>query len=192
MPSVCLNGEHIELRATNIYDMDKKDYYKNEFQVTFKTEIEKVGVDVGFLRHDLANAGIDTNEFFVKAAWNREWRPTFAVYFDVEKGSGQYLQAGLERQFKADKNTVAFGGRFSYILDNGYMGLDAAGKEFSGAYNGELYLTSKFNIGKHIVAEPMIGYTFPLSNEAEGAIKRLSVKNKENTLYGGITLTTSW
>jgi hypothetical protein len=38
----------------------------------------------------------------------------------------------------------------------------------------------------------MIGYTFPLSNEAEGAIKRLSVKNKENTLYGGITLTTSW
>ena len=191
-PFVTIGGEHVELKVTNVYNMDNKDFYKSEYQLTFKTEIEKVNLDVGFLRHDIASSGIDTNEFFVKAAWNAKWKPFIAVYFDVKKGSGKFIQGGLERQFKAGKNVVAFGGRLSYLIDNGYMGLNTVGQEFTGAYNGELYLSSKFNISKHFIVEPMLGYTFPLSSESKGAIQRLSVNGEENTLYGGITLSTAF
>jgi hypothetical protein len=191
-PFVAISGENVELKAARIYDMDKHDYFKNEFQLTLKTQIDKAKVGVGLLRHDNLNGNVQTNEFFVNAAWEGAFRPFVAVYFDFDKGTGQYVQAGVEKTLVKGKNAINLGGKVSYLINNSLMGLDNAGKEFTGAYNGELYLSSKFNVGKHIIAEPMIGYTFPLSEDAKDAIERLSIKNKENTLYGGITLTASF
>lgn len=191
-PFVMISNENIEIKATSIYDMDKHDRFKNEFQLTLKTQVDKAKVGVGFLRHDNLNGVIDTNEFFISASWESKFRPFVAVYFDFDKGTGQYVQAGLEKALVKGKNAVNFGGKVSYLINNGFVGLDKNGNEFTGLYNGELYLNSKFNVGKHIVAEPMLSYTFPLSNDAEDAIKRTSVKNERRTLYGGVTLSVSF
>lgn len=187
-PAVAIKSNNFELSATSIYDNKKKETFRNVYQLTFKTQVNKAAVDVGLVRYDPHNVnGKDTNEFFVKATWKGAWRPSFAVFFDFDEGSGKYFQAGFARNLGTSKNEVLLGANVGYVAQNGYMGLDKNGSEFTGLYDGELYLKSSFKWGKRITVEPMLAYSFPLSNDAKNAIQGISVDKASKNLYGGVT-----
>ena len=190
-PKAALKSDNFELSALTIYDTKKKENFRNVYELTFKTQVKKVAVDVGFVRYDPKN-GVDTNEFFAKAEWKGNWRPSLAVFFDFEKGSGKYVQAGFARAISSGKNEVLIGTNIGFVMENGYMGLNKQGNEFTGLYDGEIYIKSSFKWGKHITVEPMIAYTMPLSQDGKEAIESLSINKESKNLYGGVTLHTSF
>lgn len=186
-PKVALKSDNFELSALTIYDSKKEEKFRNIYELTFKTQVNKVGLDVGFLRYD-PKQGKDTNEFFAKATWKGNWQPSLTVFFDFKEGSGKYIQAGFARRIASGKNEVLFGTNVGYVMNNEYMGTKTNGDTFSGLYDAELYLKSSFKLGKHLVLEPVISYSMPLSNDGKEAIKSLSVDKASKNLYGGITL----
>lgn len=190
-PKIALKSNHFELSALTIHDTKKKENFRNIYELAFKTQVKKMGVDVGFVRYDPKN-GVDTNEFFAKAEWKGSWRPSLTVFFDFEKGSGKYVQAGFAKAISSGKNEVLLGTKLGYVMENGYMGLNKNGNEFTGLYDGEVYIKSSFKWGKHIIVEPMIAYTIPLSQSGKEAIKSLSINKESQNLYGGLTLHTNF
>jgi len=191
-PTIALKTNNIELSACSIYDNKKSEVFRNVYQLTFKTQIDKVAVDTGFVRYDPRKGANATNEFFAKASWKGNWQPSFAVFFDVKEGSGQYAQVGFARNISSGKNNVTLGTTLGYVMNNSYMGLNKNNKEFSGFYDGEIYLKSSFKAGKYLTIEPVIAYTLPLSNEGKDAIKSISVNKETCNLYGGITIHASF
>ena len=191
-PTLALKSDNFELSACSIYDNKKDKVFRNIYQLTFKTQIKKVALDTGFVRYDTRN-GIDaTNEFFAKATWKGNWQPSFAMFFDVKEGTGQYAQLGFARQITSGKNNVVLGTTIGYVMSNGYMGFNKNNKEFTGLYDGEIYLKSSFKWGKHLTVEPVIAYTLPLSNDGKEAIRSLSVNKETKNLYGGVTVRASF
>jgi hypothetical protein len=191
-PMLTLKMESLELSAASIYDVKKDEVFRHVYQLTFKTQINKIGLDTGFVRYDPRKGADATTEFFAKASWKGNWQPSLTVFFDVKEGTGQYVQAGFARNITSGDNKVVFGTKLGYVVNNKYMGLNDNGKEFSGLYDAELYLTTSFKIGKHFTVEPMIAYSMPLSQDGKEAIRNMSVNKESKNLYGGVTIHASF
>jgi hypothetical protein len=72
------------------------------------------------------------------------------------------------------------------------MGFDKDGKDFSNFYNAELSSFLSVPVYKSIAITPKVAYSFPLSNDAKEAIKKISDDGKKDILYGGINVTLSF
>lgn len=190
-PKFALTANNFELSAMTIYDSKKEEAYRHVYELVFKTQVKKVGLDVGFLRYD-PKKGNDTNEFFAKATWKGNWQPSLAVFFDFQEGSGKYIQAGLARAITSGKNQTLFGINIGYVMNNEYMGVTKNKDSFAGLYNAEIYLKSSVEAGKYITVEPFIAYSMPLSNDGKEAIRSLSINQAAHNFYGGIALHTAF
>lgn len=192
-PSVALTTDKLELRATSIYDTKTETRYRNVYQLTFKANVKKAKMNAGFIAYDQKRLRANTQEFFVGAEWDGALRPYMTAYFDVKEGTGSYVRAGVERQFKhMTKEKVVLGASVGYVMNNKYLGLNRQGQDFAGFYDGELYLKARSQIFKHVIAEPFIAYSFPLSRDGKDAIRSLSTRNDSCHLYGGINLVLSF
>lgn len=192
-PSIALTTDKVELRATSIYDTKTEARYRNIYQLTFKADVKKAKMSAGFIAYDQNKLRADTQEFFVGAEWDGALKPYMTAYFDMKEGKGSYVRAGIERQFKnMAKEKVVLGASVGYVVDNKYLGLNRHGKDFSGFYDGELYIKARSQLFKHVVAEPFIAYSFPLSRDGKDAIRALSTRNDSCHLYGGVNLLLSF
>jgi hypothetical protein len=72
------------------------------------------------------------------------------------------------------------------------MGFDENGDDFSNFYNGELSTSVNIPVWKAIAITPKIAYSFPLSNDAEDAIRKISDDGDKDIFYGGINITLSF
>lgn len=188
-PDVALVGNNFELQLKSFYNMDKNESFKGEYSIMFKTDAKKFDMRVGFLHHDMwKNVDRDSTEFVVSAAWEGRFRPFMNVYFDMKKGSGKYIQAGIEHQLLEGKDKLALGLNFGYMINNGLMMAPNADGNFSGFYNGEIRLHSVIDMGKDLKAYPFVAYSFPLSQAGKFAIKQLSMDNESNSFYGGVKM----
>jgi hypothetical protein len=84
------------------------------------------------------------------------------------------------------------GASASYNINNKIMGFDEDGNDFSNFYNGELSAGLSIPITKAISITPKVAYSFPLSDDAEEAIKNISDDGDKDILYGGINVTLSF
>ena len=192
VPSIALVSDKLELRATSIYDSKKQANYRNVYELKFKMDIRKAMMTAGFIAYDQNNLRADTQEFFVGAEWNGSLHPYVTTYFDMKEGTGSYIRGGIERQFKSGKqDKVALGASVGYVINNKYLGL-SNGKEFAGFYDGEIYAKASFHTFKHLIVEPVLSYSFPMSTDGKVAIESMSLQNKANNLYGGLNLLVSF
>lgn len=190
-PKFMLKTDNIEVSAMTIYDAKKEESYRNVYELVFKTQVNKIKLDVGFVQYD-PRKGESTNEFFAKTMWAGSWQPSLTVFFDVKEGSGKYIQAGFAKNIFKGTNNVVFGTNIGYVINNEYMGVKNNGDTFSGLYDAELYLKSSIKMNKHLTLEPVIAYSMPLSNDGKEAIRSLSVDKASKNLYGGVTLHASF
>jgi hypothetical protein len=112
------------------------------------------------------------------------------VYYDFDEGQGAYVLASIGHSFEVIKGTsLNLGASASYNFNNKVMGFDKDGDDFSNFYNAEISSSLNIPIWKSLTLTPKIAYSFPLSDDAEEAIKNISDDGKKDIFYGGINLT---
>ena len=71
-------------------------------------------------------------------------------------------------------------------FNNGIMGLNANGEEFTGLYNADISAAMTVPLFDAVSLVPYAAYSLPLSDDAETAIKSISFDGDSEIFYGGI------
>ncbi len=189
--------------GTNIwtnYDSDSKidegdghgEFTETDLTLNYTRSIDKLTLTAGYIYYAL-NAANDTQEFYISAAYDTLLKPALTVYYDFDEGQGAYVLASIGHSFEVIKGTsLNLGASASYNINNKVMGFDKDGKDFSNFYNAELSSSLSIPAYKSITITPKVAYSFPLSNDAKEAIKKISDDGDKDIFYGGINVTLSF
>jgi hypothetical protein len=132
-----------------------------------------------------------TQEIYVSGSYDTLLNSALTIYYDFEEGSGAFVIASITHSLEFSEGIAFnFNASASYNIENLVMGTDADGNEFSDFYNGEISASISIPVTDEISVEPVIGYSFPLSDDAEDAIEAFS--DDSDSVYGGINITLSF
>jgi hypothetical protein len=182
------------------YDSDSKidegdghgEISETDLTLNYSFSVEKWNFSAGYIYYAFTGAN-DTQEVYLSANYAILLNPSLAVYYDFDEGNGAFIIASLGHSFEVFKGGLLKLGAFaSYNIKNKVMGLDENSDDFSNFYNGELSAGLSIPITKAIIITPKMAYSFPLSDDAEDAIKGISDDGDKDILYGGINVTLSF
>ncbi len=194
-PSVGItyNGFGANLWAN--YDSDYEDngeHTETDLTLDYSFGYDKFSFDAGYIYYALEGAD-DTQEVYLSVSYDIMLNPTLTIYYDFDEGEGAFVVASISHDFELPYNsTLSLGASASYNINNKVMGYDLSGDDFSNFYNGEVSASVSFPVWKAITIEPSLAYSFPISNDAEDAIKAISDDGDKDILYGGVTITLSF
>lgn len=168
------------------------EHTETDFTVDYAFDIDRLSLDVGYIYYGLEGAQ-DTQEVYISAGYDILLNPTLTFYYDFDEGEGGFIVASIGHSFELPgKMELSLGASASYNMNNEVMGYDDSGDEFSNFYNGEVSASLSIPVADMISLEPVIAYTFPLSNDAKDALNGISDDGDDDLLYGGLTLTLSF
>lgn len=194
-PSVSLGYEGFGINLWSDWDSDTRELVETDLTLDYAFSVQKLGLDAGYIYYGLEGLA-DTQEFYVSASYDTLLNPSLTLYWDVDEGDGGFLVASvghsIKLQGRLEGAAVNLGASASANLGNAVMGLDESGRKFAGLYNGELSASVSIPLNKEMSIEPMVAYSFPLSNDAEFAIGSLSDGGDDSVFWGGVALTVSF
>ena len=182
------------------YDSDAKidegdghgEFNETDITLNYSRSIDKITLTAGYIYYALNNAN-DTQELYLSAGYDTLLSPTLTLYYDYDEGNGAFLVASISHSFEVSKDiALNLGASASYNINNKVMGFDKDGKDFSNFYNAEISSSLNIPVYKAITVTPKFAYSFPLSNDAKEAIKKISDDGDRDIFYGGINLTLSF
>jgi hypothetical protein len=182
------------------YDSDSKidegdghgEFSETDFTLSYTRSMDKWTFGAGYIYYALNNFN-DTQEFYVSAGYDVILKPALTVYYDFDEGNGAYILASIGHSFEVAKDVnLNLGASVGYNINNKVMGLDEDGDEFSNFYNAELSSSLNIPVWRAISVTPKIAYSFPLSDDAEDAIKSISDDGDKDIFYGGVNITLSF
>lgn len=174
----------------------KDDFKWNETDMTFSYahSFGMVGLEGGFIYYGLDGVD-DWKEFYLSLGVDTILAPTITVYREISKNQGWYINLGISHSFELPKEmTLDIGGYVSYWKsDNDNMveynsDLSATNERFSGFHDGLVSVGLNIPFWKYFTVTPSIAYAFPLSHQADNEIQALSLDEKANHVFGGVTL----
>ena len=175
------------------YDYDTEEINQTNFNMNFGRSYDKMGYEVGYIYY-LIDEAADTQEFYLAAAHDSILQPHAAFYWDGKKGDGGFLQVGAGYSLLlAEKVSVDLAADVSMVFDNGALGRNEKGEEFTGLYNCDLSIGTSIPLPNIPLAslwsiEAMAAYSFSLSDDAEWALEQVSVDGKSEVAWWGIAL----
>jgi hypothetical protein len=165
---------------------------ETDLTLSYCFSVEKWNFSAGYIYYAFTGAN-DTQEVYLSTSYSTLLNPSLAIYYDYDEGNGAFVIAAISHSFEVFKGTnLKLGASASYNINNKIMGFDEDGNDFSNFYNGELSAGLSIPITKAISITPKVAYSFPLSDDAEEAIKGVSDDGDEDILYGGINVTLSF
>ena len=182
------------------YDSDSKidegdghgEFNETDLTLSYTRSMDKWTFGAGYIYYALNNAN-DTQELYLSAAYDILLKPTLAVYYDFDEGNGAFLVASVGHSFEVAKGiNWNIGASASYNINNKVMGFDEDGDDFSNFYNAELSTSLNIPVWKAISITPKFAYSFPLSNDAEDALEKISDDGDKDIFYGGVNITLSF
>ena len=182
------------------YDSDSKidegddhgEFNETDMTLSYTRSIDKWTFGAGYIYYALNNYN-DTQELYLSAAYDILLKPTLTVYYDFDEGNGAFLVASFGHSFEVAKGiNWNLGASASYNINNKVMGFDEDGDDFSNLYNAELSTSLNIPVWKAISLTPKFAYSFPLSNDAEDALEKISDDGDKDIFYGGINITLSF
>ncbi len=171
---------------------DSSEHTETDLTVDYSFNVDSLSFDAGYIYYGLEGAD-DTQEIFLSIAYDMLLNPTLTIYYDFDEGDGAFIVAGISHSVSmTGKLALDLGASVSYNLNNKVMGFDRSGNDFSNFYNAEVTASMSIPVSKAISIEPIISYSFPLSNDAEDALQSISDDGDDDILYGGVTVTLSF
>ena len=169
-------------------DLQLNEATETDLTLTYSFALKTMAVDFGYIHY--AFDGLkDTQEFYAAASLEVLLSPTVTFYYDVDEGKGGFLIASLSYSVGiAHKFSLDFGALASANFNNAIMGVDVAGKEFTGLYHSQLSASLAIPVAKHLSVIPSIAYSTALTNDAKQAIAALSYDGDSSVAYGGVAL----
>jgi hypothetical protein len=199
-PSVGITYDNFGANIWANYDSDAKidegdghgEFSETDLTLSYSYSLEKWNFSAGYIYYAFTGAN-DTQEVYLSTSYSMLLNPTLTIYYDYDEGNGAFVIAAISHSLEVFKGTnLKLGASASYNIDNKVMGFDENGDDFSNFYNGELSAGLNIPITKAISITPKVAYSFPLSDDAEEAIKGISDDGDKDVLYGGINVTLSF
>jgi hypothetical protein len=174
------------------YDGDTKEATETDLTLNYSFSFDKVSLGVGYIYYMLDGAN-DTQELYASVGYDCIVSPSLTFYYDYDEGTGGFLVLALDYSKELKEGiALSLGASASYVFDNNIVGVDKNGNEYSDFHNGEVSASLSIPVGDMVTVEPVIAYSFPLSDDAEDALKQVSFDGDEETFYGGITVGVSF
>ena len=165
---------------------------ETDLTLSYTRSLDKWTFDTGYIYYALSGAN-DTQEVYLSASYDMLLNPSLTVYYDFDEGNGAFVLASIGHSLAVMNDiTLNMGASASYNINNKVMGLDEAGDDFSNFYNAELSASLDIPVWKAVSMTPKVAYSFPISNDAEDAIKAISDDGDKDIFYGGINITLSF
>jgi len=171
------------------YDSDSKDHgelTETDLTLNYTFSMDKLSFDTGYIYYGLAGvdtAGADiadTQEIYLAVGYDTLLSPSLTVYYDIEKGNGAFIVASAGHSVEVSEGIdLNLGASVSYNANSKYSVGD-----YSAFHNGEVSASVSIPAAKSITIEPVVAYSFPLSDDAKTAIS--------SKLYGGINVSLSF
>jgi hypothetical protein len=199
-PSVGITYDNFGANIWANYDSDSKidegdghgEISETDLTLNYSFSVEKWNFSAGYIYYAFSGAN-DTQEVYLSTSYSTLLNPTLTIYYDYDEGNGAFVIAAISHSFEVFKgSSLKLGASASYNINNKVMGFDENGDDFSNFYNGELSAGLSIPITKAISITPKVAYSFPLSDDAEEAIKGISDDGDKDILYGGINVTLSF
>ena len=168
----------------------------NETDMTFSYghSFGMVGLEGGFIYYALDGLD-DWKELYLSLGLDTILAPTITVYREISKNQGWYVNLGISHSFELPHEiTLDLGGYVSYwASDNDNMmernsDLSPTNERFSGLHDGLLSVGLNIPFWKYFTVTPSIAYAFPLSHAADNEMQYVSLDEKANHVFGGVTL----
>ena len=166
----------------------------NETDITlsYSRSLDKFTFGAGYIYYALSSAN-DTQEVYLSVGYDTLLAPTLTVYYDFDEGNGAFLTASIGHSFEVMNDmSLNLGASAGYNINNKVMGTDLDDKDFSNFYNAEISSSLEIPVSKVLTITPKVAYSFPLSNDAEEAIEKISDDGDKAIFYGGVNLTLSF
>jgi hypothetical protein len=189
-------GANIWANYDSDSEIDESDghgeFSETDLTLSYCFSVEKWNFSAGYIYYAFTGAN-DTQEVYLSTSYSTLLNPSLTIYYDYDEGNGAFVIAAISHYFEVFKGTnLKLGASASYNISNKVMGFDENGDDFSNFYNGELSAGLSIPITKAISITPKAAYSFPLSDDAEEAIKGVSDDGDKDILYGGINVTLSF
>ena len=187
-PSIGLIYEGIGINFWSNFDQKTKEHNETDFTIDYAFSSDAFEFGVGYIYYAIDGPGSDeTGEFFLSTTYDALLTPSATIYYDTDEGDGGFLEVSVSHTLNiSDSLELNMGALASYNLSNSLMEED--GKAFNGLYNGDLSISLPYSISEDLSVEASMGYSFPLSNQAEKAIQSISFDGDSKLFYGGVTL----
>lgn len=182
------------------YDSDSKvdegdghgEFSETDLTLSYTRSMDKWTFGTGYIYYAL-NGAHDTQELYLSVGYDVILKPSVTVYYDFDEGNGAFVLASIGHSLELMKDiNLNLGASASFNIENKVMGLDESGDAFSNFYNAELSASVNVPVWKAVTVTPKIAYSFPISNDAEDAIKAISDDGDGDVFYGGINITLSF
>jgi hypothetical protein len=199
-PSVGITYESFCANIWANYDSDSKidegdghgEISETDLTLNYSFSVEKWSFSAGYIYYAFTGAN-DTQEVYLSASYSTLLNPTLTIYYDYDEGNGAFVLAAISHSFDVLKgSSLKLGASASYNINNKVMGFDENGDDFSNFYNGEISAGLSIPVTKAISIAPKMAFSFPLSDDAEEAIRGISDDGDKDILYGGINVTLSF
>ena len=173
---------------------DDGKWNETDMTLSYDTSFGPVGVGVGYIYYALDGVD-DAEEFYITAGLDVFLSPTLTVYREIAELQGWYINLGISHSFELPKGvTLDLAGSVGYYLseDDIFVEVDDAlnptSKKYKNLHDGQLSVGLTVPLGQYFILNPMIAYSFPLSDEADNLITAGSISNDSDFVYGGVTL----
>jgi len=173
---------------------DKAEWSETDWTLEYGRDFGPVRLAAGYIYYDLDGVD-DSQEIYLSASWNVLLTPTLTIYREVAHLPGWYFKLGLSHSFKLGGDiSLDLAGSVGYYYsdDEAFAEVDdalnATSDKYRAFHDGNLSVGLKVPLGTYFVLNPMLSYSFPLSNKADNLIKSTSYDGDSDFLYGGINL----
>jgi len=168
------------------------EFSETDLTLNYNFSVDKWNFGLGYIYYALTGFN-DTQEIYLSTSYSTLLNPTLTIYYDYDEGNGAFIVASVSHSFDVYKgSSLKLGASASYNIENKVMGFDEENEEFSNFYNGEVSAGLSIPLTKSISITPKVAYSFPLSDDAEDALERISNDGQQDVFYGGINLTLSF
>ena len=184
----------------NTPEYDKTNWNETDLTFSYTHDLGPVKLTGGYIYYALEGAD-DSQELFLKVAGNMLLSPTLAVYREIANYPGWYFNLGIGHSINLTKEiTLDLGAAIgSQISDTDkIVKYNSNGQPTSDKYNSLHLHDGNFSVGltipfgKYFSVKPVLYYSMALSDDAKNRIRGTSLSDKNDFLYGGITLTASF
>ena len=173
-------------------------FNETDMTLSYDTSYGPWSLGFGYIYYGLDGV-FDSQELYFSAGFDTILSPTLTVYREIDHYTGWYLNFGLSHSFELQKGiTLDLTGSIGYYIsdDSDFVEIDdnlnPTTKKYNSFHDGLLTAGLTIPINKYFTLNPMIGYSFALTGEAENLIRSTSYNDDSNFFFGGITLSFSF
>jgi hypothetical protein len=177
---------------------DKTRWTETDLTLEYGREFGPFRLALGYIYYAL-DAIDDSQEVYLSASWNVLLTPTLTIYREVSHLPGWYFKFGLGHSFELGKGiSLDLAGSVGYYYsdDEAFVAVDDSlnptKEKYRALHDGNLSVGLKIPLAQHLVLNPLVAYSFPLSSKADDLLTSASFSGDSDFFYGGINLTLSF